>query len=1318
MILANKFKRFNKTNEEIIVKSENVEGLSSLLANKVSVVTGKQLSTNDFTNTDKSNVSANTSARHTHSNKSIIDKITQAFIDNWTAAYTHISDTVKHITAAERTKWNGAATSQHTHSNKSILDGITATLVSNWNSAYTHISDAVKHITATERTNWNSAKSKADAALPASSYTAADILKKLLTVDGSGSKLDADLLDGKEATNFASSTHTHTPASIGAANAKHNHSTLDIVRSSNDYWAGNIGSTDRGMINTARSPKSAFLPANCITVEYSSDAGKTWEDYGLSEAQKRGLFALTCDNSVWLSKSSPVSTNDCVRITIEPLDRYVSFDQLYIWFSTGSHACTLDLERSTIGAKDTFSFIRKDVPLGGWSGPNVINFPYGTFGGGVSQTGNNYKYRMTFRTTKLGNSTTQSPTINDIRFYGDNAWAIPNDMVKGDYPFSWDRDMNVNFSKQLKEQGKRVYSDNNKPTPAAIGAATAEQGIKADAALPKSGGTMTGFITLHAAPTANMHPATKKYVDDKMIAAGNGDMTKDVYDPGGRELPYIPKQDVDALAWGGDFGASGTPVSIAYAGANRIAAITAYGENAQGGTTEAPVALTGVENVFVGGRNLLPKATKTQTIYGVTFTPNPDGSVSVSGTCAGGIATYNYADNLIPISPNQVVYLSGASQLVKVVINEKTPSGAFVRNVLVDRGQGISGTLTKQKEENILYATLQVQIGDAPNLTIHPMLNLGESPLPYEPYQGSVTQLPIPRPLHKVGDVRDVCRTRVKSVYDKRVVFAGTENWQWNDSGAWAYITKFLLDNNTGIAPACSHYQGNGAEIPAANQVVINEFASLIIKDPSWKSVADAKAYLAAQKAAGTPVIVYYQSTAYDGTNGLDVCLTEYQTGFVELDGTENWRLESETNCFLLDRCLLNGKFDHNEATVICDRYKSGTYINRTTPCVYAYDYGGTSLGFADNSYDSVDNWKSYLAAQKAAGTPVQIAYQLATPETYATDPVDFDNTAGPLTVMTGGELEVRMTELIGSRSDVSNNTVAFSEAAQDADIQTGEKLTVLFGKIKKRFSVLASTVMMKSVFTQVGNLNLLGNSDFKIWQRGTTFTSPLPSNTYTADRWRNGSGQVTFEKTSNGAKQVGAAVANCELMAQRIEHENGTFDFTFQMKLKSDGPFYLALLSGDGRYQSELFQAKSDFTVCTATFQNVAVTGNMLNVYIKSGLASAIPLTVEVMWAKLEHGTVATPYVPKGYGAELAECLRYYWKSEMPVNIFKTTATPGDYYRSTVYFPVPMRIVPTVTILSKTNNVSINRVTADAVKFEGQGGNDTVDAFEASADL
>ena len=333
------------------------------------------------------------------------------------------------------------------------------------------------------------------------------------------------------------------------------------------------------------------------------------------------------------------------------------------------------------------------------------------------------------------------------------------------------------------------HSHTNKSVLDSITAAMVTAWNTVSSKLPLAGGTLTGFLTLHAAPATDMHAATKKYVDDKMAASGSGDMTKAVYDPGGRELPYIPKQDVDALAWGGDFGASGTPVSIAYAGANRIASITAYGENAQGGTTEAPVALTGISSVTV----------------------NDD-----------------------------------------------------------------------------------------------------------------VTELPIPRPLRRVGDVRDKCVTRQehegveKLVVTYNVGFVeldGTEAWNWNTSGAWAYISTFLLNNKTGIAPACSHYQGTGAVMPAANQVAINEAGSLIIKDPAWQSVDDAK---------------------------------------------------------------------------------------------------------------------TYIAAQKAAGTPVQIAYQLAAPEVYATDPVDIDNDAGPLTVMTGGEVEVRMTELIGSRSP--ELTGKMDKATYDAD--------------------------------------------------------------------------------------------------------------------------------------------------------------------------------------------------------------------------------------------------------------------------------------------
>ena len=75
----------------------------------------------------------------------------------------------------------------HSHANKTVLDAITA---------------AVK-------TSYDGAVTLASNALPSSSYTASDVLSKLKTVDGTGTGLDADLLDGNHASAFATSTHNH-----------------------------------------------------------------------------------------------------------------------------------------------------------------------------------------------------------------------------------------------------------------------------------------------------------------------------------------------------------------------------------------------------------------------------------------------------------------------------------------------------------------------------------------------------------------------------------------------------------------------------------------------------------------------------------------------------------------------------------------------------------------------------------------------------------------------------------------------------------------------------------------------------------------------------------------------------------------------------------------------------------------------------------------------------------------------------------------------------------------------------------------------------
>lgn len=490
---------------------------------------------------------------------------------------------------------------------------------------------------------------------------------------------------------------------------------------------------------------------------------------------------------------------------------------------------------------------------------------------------------------------------------------------------------------------------------------------------------------------------------------------------------------------------SGTPVSIAYAGTNRIASITAYGETPQGGTTEAPVALTGVDSAILFGQHAPVNLAKPEAleVKGVSVIPNADGSVTVKGT-----ATDETWPRLVRVNiPSAIIAGDIAISLsspasVKMQFQAMTPDG---RKESYGLSAGSTSITVKIKSG---YTNMHIFLSLLPDQTIdetfHIMIAQGTEPVPFVPYvDPSITHLPISRPLHKVGDVRDVCRTRVKSVYDKRIVLDGAEDWKIFSQKPNSFripasgrVVKGLSDSYPTL---------ESSEIGSQNGVYLNYTMDIIVTDLACSTVEEFKAHLSTH-----PLTVYYQSTAYDGTNGLDVCLTEYQTGFVELDGTEAWQASSQTSgMFFITRDNISA------ASAICSNFNFSAKATTEQGKFYIVS---NQIRFL-TSCETLESWKNYLAAQKEAGTPVQVAYQLDTPETYATDPLDIDNAAGPLTVMTGGELEVRMTELIGTRSDVSNNTVAFTETAQDADISSGEKLTVLFGKIKKRFAVIASNI-------------------------------------------------------------------------------------------------------------------------------------------------------------------------------------------------------------------------------------------------------------------
>lgn len=168
------------------------------------------------------------------------------------------------------------------------------------------------------------------------------------------------------------------------------------------------------------------------------------------------------------TKADECTTKDQLRITVTPVDRYASVNMLYLWVCVAGTSATVNISRSTIGAKETFTDVRTDVPISGWSGPNEIRFSGGTFGGGSTQTSNAYAYRFTFKNKADGKGYV---SVMDIRMYGPSAWGVPNNMMEKDHIYNWDANQNVHFPAQVtatrfngSSTGVVDYGDSNGST--------------------------------------------------------------------------------------------------------------------------------------------------------------------------------------------------------------------------------------------------------------------------------------------------------------------------------------------------------------------------------------------------------------------------------------------------------------------------------------------------------------------------------------------------------------------------------------------------------------------------------------------------------------------------------------------------------------------------------------------------------------------------------------------------------------------------------------------------------------------------------------
>lgn len=216
----------------------------------------------------------------------------------------------------------------------------------------------------------------------------------------------------------------------------------------------------------------------------------------------------------------------------------------------------------------------------------------------------------------------------------------------------------------------------------------------------------------------------------------------------------------------------------------------------------------------------------------------------------------------------------------------------------------------------------------------------------------------------------------------------------------------------------------------------------LFVLDSGFSTAEEFNAHITALEAAGTPVVIWYRSTNYTEAADIPVSLETHQQAVLVLDGTESgWiYINQQTSSGTVLQFQLKVYGVKSPFSGQCSHYKpySGSWASLPN---FGCQIFGTenSLRIRDSNFESLDDFKAYLAAQYAAGTPVTIVYQLATPITYAHPAVVLEAATGDqltytVTGQSGGTVSVALKPF----QDGGNAKTADNAAnAQNADNAT-----------------------------------------------------------------------------------------------------------------------------------------------------------------------------------------------------------------------------------------------------------------------------------------
>ena len=181
-----------------------------------------------------------------------------------------------------------------------------------------------------------------------------------------------------------------------------------------------------------------------------------------------------------------------------------------------------------------------------------------------------------------------------------------------------------------------------------------------------------------------------------------------------------------------------------------------------------------------------------------------------------------------------------------------------------------------------------------------------------------------------------------------------------------------------------------------------------------------------------------------------------------------------------------------------------------------------------------------------------------------------------------------------------------------------------------------------KAYWNTLSGKNELDNPDFRVNQRGQNEYSTG----YTVDRWYS-PGKCSAAPISGGVKLTSTVTASSTTHAfwQNFEFPLPPGKYTLSLKAADVTGVWAARIRTvtaagdyvDSYYTPRLQAGINSVTVDLSDSEYISAVSIGFNKGTEAGNS------LKLAWAKLEGGSLATPFVPPDYAAELAKCQRFY---------------------------------------------------------------------------